>query len=94
MTTLDLNGKRSDLEVCADMRPLLWTRQRRVEMTATTKITCGMGSCGACSIHTDGDKTQTPFCIALRVELIAAVREALASASTSTKEIDADVQAG
>ena len=52
MTTLTVNGK--NLEVKADAStPLLWVLREHLKLTGT-KFGCGMGQCGACTIHIDG----------------------------------------
>lgn len=52
MTTLMINGKQHELEAEDDM-PLLWAI-RDVAGYTGTKFGCGIGLCGACSIHLDG----------------------------------------
>lgn len=52
MITLNLNGKDHELDVPDDM-PLLWAI-RDVVGYSGTKFGCGMGLCGACTIHIDG----------------------------------------
>jgi isoquinoline 1-oxidoreductase subunit alpha len=52
MTTLAINGATHELDVPADM-PLLWVLRDVVGMTGT-KFGCGMGLCGACTVHVDG----------------------------------------
>ncbi|MGR9044203.1 MAG: (2Fe-2S)-binding protein [Gammaproteobacteria bacterium] len=52
MTTLSINGKKHDLEAEEDM-PLLWAIRDLAGYTGT-KFGCGIGLCGACSIHLDG----------------------------------------
>jgi aerobic-type carbon monoxide dehydrogenase small subunit (CoxS/CutS family) len=52
MIALDVNGKRYDLDVSPDM-PLLWVIRESVGLTGT-KFGCGLGQCGACTVHVDG----------------------------------------
>jgi hypothetical protein len=76
MTKLNVNGKPNDRDIPDDM-PLLSTSRDMLIMTAT-EIGCDMGLSGARTIHIHGQPT--PSCIALRVELIAVLREAVATA--------------
>jgi isoquinoline 1-oxidoreductase alpha subunit len=57
MVTLNVNGKPRDLDIPDDM-PLLWTLRDVLSMTGT-KFGCGMGLCGACTIHVDGQPTRS-----------------------------------
>jgi len=52
MTTLLINGKSHVVDV-DDNTPLLWVIRDVVGHTGT-KFGCGVGLCGACSIHIDG----------------------------------------
>jgi isoquinoline 1-oxidoreductase alpha subunit len=52
MFTLNVNGSLHNVDVPDDM-PLLWTLRDALNMTGT-KFGCGMGLCGACTIHIDG----------------------------------------
>ena len=52
MISLSVNGKRHDLDVSPDM-PLLWVIREAVGLTGT-KFGCGLGQCGACTVHLDG----------------------------------------
>ena len=57
MITLTVNGNPRNLDVPDDM-PLLWTLRDVLAMTGT-KFGCGMGLCGACTIHIDGQPTRS-----------------------------------
>src|SRR6185503_2068137 len=50
--TLNVNGKTSMVDVPADM-PLLWVL-RDVLNFRGTKFGCGIGACGACTVHVGG----------------------------------------
>ena len=53
----EVNGKRVDVEVAADM-PLLWVLRDALGLTGT-KFGCGLGQCGACTVHIDGTATRS-----------------------------------
>jgi isoquinoline 1-oxidoreductase alpha subunit len=57
MITLNVNGRPRGIDVPADM-PLLWTLRDVLALTGT-KFGCGMGLCGACTIHIDGQPTRS-----------------------------------
>jgi isoquinoline 1-oxidoreductase subunit alpha len=48
-----LNGKPKTVDVNPDM-PLLWVLRDHFNMTGT-KFGCGLGLCGACTVHINGD---------------------------------------
>jgi len=49
---LTVNGKRHTLDVEPDT-PLLWVIRESIGLTGT-KFGCGIGQCGACTVHVDG----------------------------------------
>ena len=57
MTSLDINGKRYNVDL-PDDTPLLWTLRDQLGMTGT-KFGCGMALCGACPVHVDGVATRS-----------------------------------
>ena len=61
MLNLEINGKKYDVDVDADV-PLLWVIRERLQLTGT-KFGCGIGACGSCTVHLDGKAVrscQTP----------------------------------
>jgi len=53
MAKLNINGKTLDLEIDG-ATPLLWAIREHADLTGT-KYGCGVGQCGACSIHINGE---------------------------------------
>lgn len=49
---LKLNGKSVDIDAEPDT-PLLWAIRDEANLTGT-KFGCGIGQCGACTVHVDG----------------------------------------
>lgn len=54
---LNINGEPQRVEADADT-PLLWVLREHLGMTGT-KFGCGIGQCGACTVHFDGVATRS-----------------------------------
>jgi len=52
-----VNGQRQNVEVPPQM-PLLWVLRDTLGLTGT-KFGCGMGLCGACTVHIDGQASRS-----------------------------------
>jgi isoquinoline 1-oxidoreductase alpha subunit len=57
MTSLDINGKRYNVDLPPDT-PLLWALRDEIGLTGT-KFGCGMALCGACTVHVDGQPVRS-----------------------------------
>ena len=56
-TTLTLNGKKLELKADPDT-PLLWVIRDELGLNGT-KFSCGMGLCGACTVHLEGEPVRS-----------------------------------
>jgi len=71
MATIRINGTPHDIDVDPQM-PLLWTIRDIVGLTGT-KFGCGIGACGACTVHMDGQAIRsciTPVSVAEGHEIV------------------------
>ncbi len=57
MIELNINGRTQAVDVPPDM-PLLWTLREALGLTGT-KFGCGIGACGACTVHVDGQPVRS-----------------------------------
>ncbi|MEE4217148.1 MAG: (2Fe-2S)-binding protein [Xanthomonadales bacterium] len=55
--TITINGQVHQVEVDGDM-PLLWFLRDTLELTGT-KYGCGVGLCGSCTVHMDGEAVRS-----------------------------------
>ena len=55
--TLRINGTSTPVDVDPDT-PLLWVLRDHLNLTGT-KFGCGVGQCGACTVHLDGEATRS-----------------------------------
>ena len=54
---LEVNGQARTLDVDGEM-PLLWALRDELALTGT-KYGCGIGMCGACTVHLDGEAVRS-----------------------------------
>ena len=54
---LTINGTKQSLDVEPDT-PLLWVIRDELDLTGT-KFGCGVASCGACTVHINGEPTRS-----------------------------------
>jgi aerobic-type carbon monoxide dehydrogenase small subunit (CoxS/CutS family) len=57
MTKLEINGRTVETDA-ADDTPLLWVIRDEIGLKGT-KFGCGIGQCGACTVHLDGDAVRS-----------------------------------
>ncbi len=55
--TITINGEARKADVDGDM-PLLWFLRDTLQLTGT-KYGCGMGLCGSCTVHLDGEAVRS-----------------------------------
>ncbi|MFW2371574.1 MAG: (2Fe-2S)-binding protein [Gammaproteobacteria bacterium] len=57
MAKLKINGKRVDIDVDGST-PLLWVLREQLGLTGT-KYSCGIGICGSCTVHINGEAVRS-----------------------------------
>ena len=57
MTSLKVNGQPRAVEADPD-KPLLWVLREDLGLTGT-KFGCGIGACGACTVHVNGEPVRS-----------------------------------
>ena len=55
--TIEVNGVKNDVDAEGDT-PLLWVLRDILNMTGT-KFGCGIGQCGACTVHANGSAVRS-----------------------------------
>ncbi|MBX3490014.1 (2Fe-2S)-binding protein [Parvibaculum sp.] len=55
---LNINGRAVDLPASVADDPLLWVLRDRLGLTGA-KFGCGLGVCGACTVHLDGEAVRS-----------------------------------
>jgi len=63
---LKINGKLQTVEADNDT-PLLWVLRDHVDLVGT-KFGCGIGQCGACTVHLDGIATRSCLLVASQLQ--------------------------
>ena len=71
MKKLKINGKLVDVNDVDEPTPLLWVLRDQLGLTGA-KYSCGIGICGACTVHIDGAAVRS--CI-IRVSTLSASQE-------------------
>ena len=59
--SFSVNGKPRSVEPTNPEMPLLWVLRDRLGLTGT-KYGCGVGICGACTVHVDGKASAPARC--------------------------------
>ncbi len=70
MVTIKVNGTSHQLDVETDT-PLLWVLREEIGLTGT-KFGCGIASCGACTVHINGEAMRScslPVSVAVGKEI-------------------------
>ena len=92
--TLNVNGKTETVDADPAM-PLLWVLRDKLDLKGT-KFGCGVASCGACTVHLDGDVARaciTPISAVggKRVTTIEAIGQTKTGQAVQKAWLDVDV---
>ena len=63
---LNVNGAQRDVTAHPDT-PLLWVLREQLKITGT-KYGCGIGQCGACTVHMNGKAVKSCSMLAMQAE--------------------------
>jgi carbon-monoxide dehydrogenase small subunit len=66
MVAFTVNGVRRELGVDPNT-PLLWVLREHLKLTGT-KFGCGIASCGACTVHIDGEAVKSCTVLAVQAD--------------------------
>jgi isoquinoline 1-oxidoreductase alpha subunit len=81
---LTVNGKSHSVDIIYDDTPLLWVLRDNLGLVGT-KFGCGMGQCGACTVHIDGE---TAFsCLIPAAAVVGRVITTIEGLATSPTEL-------
>ncbi len=83
MINLFINGKSFSFDGDEDM-PLLWFVRENAELTGT-KYGCGIGQCGACTVHLNG--TAVRSCTVAMADVAGAKVETIENISSGNKKL-------
>lgn len=92
--TLNVNGRTHTVDAEADM-PLLWVIRDKIGLKGT-KFGCGVSSCGACTVHVDGQPARscvTPVSsvVGKRINTIESMQETPVGQAVQKAWLDVDV---
>ena len=92
--TLNVNGQTHSVDAEADM-PLLWVIRDKIGLKGT-KFGCGVSSCGACTVHVDGQPARscvTPVSsvVGKRINTIESMQETPIGQAVQKAWLDVDV---